>query len=206
MYRTRIVHGYDPANPDPVLMESFRQRYTLYIERLKWPLPDAKNGLEIDQYDRADSLYLVMEDAHGALCASTRLIRADAGTMMLDVFGDHLLTKPDLGPLTYEGSRICILEADKQKRTYLEGAIGAAVLEACLLYGIRKLLHSASALILPEMLASGWVLRPLSRPIGRGADKIILLEQEIDTETLARHRAYVGLTAPLLVPAGAAAA
>lgn len=64
-------------------------RHRIFIERLGWPLP-VENGLERDQFDHPDTLYVVAREASGAICGCARLLPTTEAYLLSEVF-PHLL-------------------------------------------------------------------------------------------------------------------
>lgn len=60
-------------------------RHKIFIERLGWPLP-VENGQERDQFDRADTLYVVAHDSGGAICGCARLLPTTEPYLLSEVF------------------------------------------------------------------------------------------------------------------------
>lgn len=64
-------------------------RHTIFIERLGWPLP-TENGMERDQFDRPDTLYIVAREPNGTICGCARLLPTTEPYLLSEVFR-HLL-------------------------------------------------------------------------------------------------------------------
>lgn len=64
-------------------------RHKIFIERLGWPLP-VENGLERDQFDHPDTLYVMVREPSGAICGCARLLRTTEPYLLSEVF-QHLL-------------------------------------------------------------------------------------------------------------------
>src|SRR5579862_3522356 len=62
---------------DDELVQMHRQRKSVFVDGLAWPLT-VTEGLEVDDYDGRDALYLLITDQHDQdLVASARLLRTD---------------------------------------------------------------------------------------------------------------------------------
>ena len=121
----------------PKLADSmFADRAAQFVSRLKWDIPVTGAGLEIDQYDDANALYLVACDASGRHAASMRLRPSLRQTMLADIFSDRF-DVPEASPQIWESTRFCIsphAPADAAVRVLLAGQAlgGAQGLEASL--------------------------------------------------------------------------
>jgi len=64
-------------------------RHKIFIERLGWTLP-VEDGLERDQFDHRDTLYVVAREVNGAICGCARLLPTTEPYLLSEVF-PHLL-------------------------------------------------------------------------------------------------------------------
>jgi acyl homoserine lactone synthase len=62
-------------------------RHKIFIERLGWPLP-TENGLERDQFDRPDTIYVVARDDKGNICGCARLLPTTSPYLLGEIFPD----------------------------------------------------------------------------------------------------------------------
>jgi acyl homoserine lactone synthase len=60
-------------------------RYKIFIERLGWQLP-VQDGLERDQFDRPETVYVVARDDKGDICGCARLLPTTAPYLLGEVF------------------------------------------------------------------------------------------------------------------------
>lgn len=68
-------------------------RHKIFIERLGWQLP-VENGMERDQFDRKDTLYVIARDGKGAICGCARLLPTTGPYLLGDVFPNLLPDTP----------------------------------------------------------------------------------------------------------------
>lgn len=64
-------------------------RHKIFIERLGWRLP-VENGVERDQFDHEDTLYVMTRDPGGAICGCARLLPTVGPYLLSEVF-PHLM-------------------------------------------------------------------------------------------------------------------
>jgi len=57
-----LITKYNRHNYESQLEQMFRLRYKIFVEQLGWDLPHAKDGLEIDEFDTEDTIYLIAGD------------------------------------------------------------------------------------------------------------------------------------------------
>jgi len=64
-------------------------RHKIFIERLGWPLP-VENGMERDQFDHPDTLYVLTQESNEAICGCARLLPTTEPYLLSEIF-PHLL-------------------------------------------------------------------------------------------------------------------
>ncbi|WP_338844954.1 acyl-homoserine-lactone synthase [Massilia sp. W12] len=60
-------------------------RHKIFIERLGWQLP-VQDGLERDQFDRPDTIYVVAKNDEGDICGCARLLPTTSPYLLGEVF------------------------------------------------------------------------------------------------------------------------
>ncbi|WP_205700990.1 acyl-homoserine-lactone synthase [Jeongeupia sp. USM3] len=63
-----------------------RFRHKVFVQRLGWELPGVSNGLESDQYDRADTLYITLRSAQDEVVGCARLLSTTGPYLLKDHF------------------------------------------------------------------------------------------------------------------------
>ncbi len=61
-------------------------RYKVFVEHLGWDLPIAQIGSERDQFDRPDTLYVVVKDVDNRICGCARLLPTTQAYLLESVF------------------------------------------------------------------------------------------------------------------------
>jgi len=74
---TRLVH------------DCARYRNEIFCEKLGWDL-NTKNGLELDQFDRADTVYIYAQDEDNNICGHARLLPTITPYLIGEVFPELL--------------------------------------------------------------------------------------------------------------------
>lgn len=68
-------------------------RYKVFVEHLGWDLPITQVGAERDEYDRPDTLYILVKDFSGNICGCARLLPTTQdyplATMCPELFGNQ---------------------------------------------------------------------------------------------------------------------
>lgn len=60
-------------------------RYSIFVDRLGWNLP-CEHGLERDQFDRSDTIYVVAKDESGTICGCARLLPTTKPYLLAEIF------------------------------------------------------------------------------------------------------------------------
>lgn len=105
----QMLENKQHGDQKPLLDQLFKRRYDIFVEGRQWSLARkaaAGSFMEIDEYDRADAVYIVDVDEDGSINASVRLNRTDLGTLSADKF-PHLYAdgKVACSDKIYEGTR-----------------------------------------------------------------------------------------------------
>jgi N-acyl-L-homoserine lactone synthetase len=114
----------------PLLAASmFRDRTAQFRERLGWDVQVDDMGLEFDQYDAHNPLYLIAEAEDGSHVASTRIMPTVGPTMVGEHFSHLTGGVAFQSPLVWESTRFCISPRIRE-RTAQAHRIPAALLWA----------------------------------------------------------------------------
>lgn len=101
------------AAEDLVGLARFRHR--VFVEMLGWEL-QARNGLELDQFDRADTVYVAARNEHGAVVGIARLLPTTRPYLLRDVFPQLLHGQPlPAAPSVWELSRFAAVDFDSAR-------------------------------------------------------------------------------------------
>ena len=103
----RYVYGHD-LHKFPKLRDTmFRDRADQFQARLGWDVTVDRDGMEFDQYDELDPLYVIWEQADGSHGGSMRFLPTTGRTMVNEHFGD-LMSGPITSPTIWECTRFCL--------------------------------------------------------------------------------------------------
>ncbi|MBU6372866.1 MAG: autoinducer synthase [Alphaproteobacteria bacterium] len=142
-----------------------RDRARIFVEAWRWRLPVTGDGLEIDQYDTDDAIYLVDFDADCAHLASLRLLPTTRPHLMSDMFPDLCADGPVVGDDVWEISRLCTSpELPQDRHRPMRNRLARAMLEFGFLFGITRFVGVTNLQYLSRMLAFGWECMPLGLP------------------------------------------
>ena len=108
-----IVSGSTQELPEGKPNELANYRYRVFVEQLGWELP-ANDKLELDQFDRSDTVYVIGEK-DGRLIGCARLLPTTRPYLLSDVFPDLLNgMEPPASPDIWELSRFAAIDFDER--------------------------------------------------------------------------------------------
>ncbi len=185
--------------------QMFRQRYSVFVEQLNWDLPEAKDGLEVDEFDTDDTIYLLSIDRKGRLQGSKRLNPTMAPHLMSGKFPHLVEGEVPRGPHIWESSRSCIPASGRGNGVI--GQLFLAMVETSLLFGVRQITFVAGMDFYQTIIRAGWGHVPLGypQPDASGEDNIAgsLI---IDPIALHNMRRKYGIMQPVVNTAAASIA
>lgn len=107
-----IVTGTADTLSAGLMFDMAHYRYRVFIERLGWKLPHS-GRLELDQFDRRDTLYVIARGDGGSLRGVARLLPTSQPYLLADAFpqllGRHA---PPRSPEVWELSRFAVVDPD----------------------------------------------------------------------------------------------
>jgi acyl homoserine lactone synthase len=105
----KIVHAADLYRRPLLAASMYKDRALQFKERLGWEAVSLDDkGLEFDQYDDLNPVYVIVEDEDGQHCGSGRLMPTTGRTMTAEHFS-HLTGGVDIrSPLIWEVTRLCV--------------------------------------------------------------------------------------------------
>jgi acyl homoserine lactone synthase len=116
---TRFSCGVAASLAPEIVARHAEYRWRVFVERLGWDLK-AHNGLELDQFDREDTLYVVALDEADDVIGTTRLLPTTRRYLLAEVFPQLLGTQaPPRSPAVWELSRFAAVGFDTPTRDAL---------------------------------------------------------------------------------------
>lgn len=103
-----VITGKDRHRRPDDVREMYRQRHRVFKERLGWQVPSI-DGLEYDDFDHDDTLYLMCFDDAERQIGSARMLPTSMPYMLKDVFPQLLDgEKAPENAFVWEGSRLAV--------------------------------------------------------------------------------------------------
>lgn len=118
----------------------YRMRHKIFYEELGWDVT-SDNGLEYDQFDRPDTVYILYLEGDRVI-GTWRLLPTTQPYMMSHVFSDLLPGEPPSDKATWELSRYAIDMPEITSRAHFRlvgGTMFCALCEFCMSAGVMEL-------------------------------------------------------------------
>jgi acyl homoserine lactone synthase len=113
----KIVYAADLYRRPLLAASMFRDRAAQFRERLGWEVAVDDHGLEFDQYDELNPIYVIVEDENGEHLGSGRILPTTGRTMIAEHFEDLTGGVTLNSPLIWEITRFCVSPRLKDRRT-----------------------------------------------------------------------------------------
>jgi acyl-homoserine lactone synthase len=183
----------------------FRLRYEIYVKQRKWMALDRPDGLEKDQFDTADAVYLFCIDG-GQLIGAMRALPTLMPTLMSDIFPYLNIRGPIRRPDVFELSRIFVIP--ERRGEHAGPRVEMLLLTAITEYGISIGLTGFSIVLeswwLPRFERIGWKAHPLGLPQTIDGMSVLAVLVDCDETTWKSLCKQIGLTRPTLTWRGLA--
>lgn len=150
------------------LDEHHRLRDQIYIGEKKWRALKSTDGREYDQFDLPDAIYLLALADNGSVAGGTRLLRSTGPTLLSEVFPHLADVRPfQRGPDILEWTRFFVAPRFREEHRLCRagGLVSAAMIEFCLMTGVRQLNAVGETYWMPRISTLGWRPRPLGLPV-----------------------------------------
>jgi acyl-homoserine lactone synthase len=183
----------------------FRLRHDIYVKQRKWMALDRPDGLEKDQFDTEDAVYLFCIDG-GQLIGAMRALPTLQPTLMSDIFPYLNIRGPIRRRDVYELSRIFVIP--ERRGEHAGPRIEMLLLTAITEYGISVGLTGFSIVLeswwLPRFERIGWKARPLGMPQTIDGMSVLAVLVDCDETTWKSLCNQIGLRRPTLTWRGLA--
>lgn len=185
----KIVTGSSSQLPRGLEGALAAYRYEVFIEALQWQLP-AENGLERDQFDRPDTVYVVAMDDDALICGCARLLPTTKPYLLNEVFPDlmngnsapHSANIWELSRFsTMAITKSCVITRRDARRRFC--TLFAAVVEVATVQGATRLI-TFTALGVERILRSiGMHAHRVGPPRMIDGEPVLALWIELDDQT-----------------------
>ncbi len=181
-----VLHAENRRKYADVLLQHYRIRHDVYVGERKWMKPAGPDGLQRDQFDNDDALYILAMEGNKVV----------GGSRLIPTLKPHLLSEvfPYLANVRglprahdiYEWTRVHVAKECGEGRTGgpIAGNIYCGILEFCLSQGITSLTALMEMWWLPRFHEMGWEVRPLGLPEFIEGEWLIAVQLPVQRETL----------------------
>jgi N-acyl-L-homoserine lactone synthetase len=178
-------------------------RHQVFVEELGWSDLESKNGLEVDDFDGDDAVYLLAcED--GECFGSVRMLPTWRRSMLSEIWPEFVTTADQIvGPDIWEWTRWCPgVLARRFELVKARKALFLASLEFAGSRNVRTYIAFCETRYFSQLEEIGWKPRPLGlpRPAGDGAMALGVI-WEPEPHLLDETRRLFGADEPVLIEA-----
>ncbi len=181
-------------------LEMHAARKQVFVDQLRWDLQVSEGAYEIDEYDRDDSIYLIVLDASGAgHLGSVRLLPTDGPHLLGDKFARLCADGVPRGPDIFEITRLVTRPGlSRAEATRVRQLLSLAIIEFALAHKVRHFTMMTHMAYLASVIAVGWDCEPLGMPEDMDGVAVAALRIDVDAATLARLQGQWNLVGPAL--------
>lgn len=202
-----VIDAINRHQHEPILRDMFRLRARVFAHRLDWDV-QIENGMEVDEFDALDPVYLVGLDEQAKVVSCIRLLQTTGPHMLSDVFSDILQGEPPLRAATmWESTRFCVDTDRLSTADRGHGSVARATSElmsATLQYardcGIRDIITVIDPVMNRVLKRSdnapyGYV----GETVQMGKTKAMAALLDCSPERIARVRAFAGIEGDVFI-------
>lgn len=165
----------------------YAYRYAVFVERLGWQLPGAVNGLEIDQFDRSDTIHVMARNDEGQICGCARLLPTVRPYLLREVFpqlmyGESLPASDDVWELSRFSS--ADLNQNLASPIWVCREVMAATVSCAITVGAKRLIAVTSRGVDRILGRLGINWQPVGPSMKIGGQAIFAFWVEIDEKTI----------------------
>lgn len=162
---TLIMKSESYARGDLIAANMHRDRKRVFVDLLKWDVPVIDGQYEVDQFDHAGAVYLIVAEEDGTHRGSIRLLPTNRPHILGSLFPELCEGPPPSGSNVYEITRGCLsprLRAAERLR--VRNQLTTAAVEFALFNGIDTFTCVAEGGWYSQILSLGWMCEPLGLP------------------------------------------
>jgi acyl-homoserine lactone synthase len=172
-----------------VLAEMHQARTEYFVKGRGWAGLSVENGRECDDYDDEGAIYLIGFEDDGSIAVSARLLSAEHGCVLSDVFPHLVSDGPVRGPGIYELSRYFASRKRRGPAGFaMRSSLHVATLEAAIERGARRLVGFTDLHIMTLLRYTGWRVKPIGLPAAYDEGTAVAFEIGCKAEDLASAR------------------
>lgn len=179
-----IIENHLAADKRPLLQSMFADRKRLFVDLFGWDVPVVDGQYEMDQFDTAEAVYLIIADAAGGHAASLRLMPTNRPHMIGTIFQHLCPAGIPAGDTIWESTRLCLPQRHgAERRRELRNQLISAMVDFALERGIDRYTGVLPDAFRKEVLAMGWRGEPLGPAVRMPGGPVGAFMVYIDTDT-----------------------
>lgn len=186
------------------LIEMHRLRKVIFRDRMHWDVDISKEGLEIDNYDLPETVYILARDDKSRVVGVWRMLPSTLPSMVREIWPEFLEDFPlPVHKDVWETSRFGVYSHAQDNRTYVEQTRQAtaylisALAEVCVLCGIQEIYTLYNPQVGRAVRPLGFIPESISRERPVEGKATIVGRFRMNEEMLARIRAKTGIVTSL---------
>lgn len=157
-----ILDNHLAVESRPLLQAMFADRKRLFVDLFGWNVPVVDGQYEMDQFDNADTIYIVVADDDGGHAASVRLFPSTRPHMLGTLFPHLCPLGVPVDQATWESTRLCLPQRHgAERRRELRNMLFSAMVDVALDRGIERYTGVIPDPFRKEVLSLGWQAEPL---------------------------------------------
>jgi N-acyl-L-homoserine lactone synthetase len=200
--RVHVVTRANRALYKTALVQMHQLRHRMFVEEMGWKALYSPDGLEIDDFDDDDAVYLLLIRS-GLVTGCMRLLPTWRRCMATEVFPQYLTCDPR-GPDVWEWTRYVPGLLSTPRDTIRQRAVLlTATLEFAASRGVRQYFAMGETKFMPQLEELGWTPRPLGLPQKFDEGVAMVMGWDTTPDLLPATRRLFGIEAPTIVEAPA---
>jgi acyl-homoserine lactone synthase len=195
-----VVSSRNIAAYEIEMLEHYRIRHDIYVRERKWMALAKPDGLERDQFDTDDAIYVLAID-QGQVVGGSRLVPSLKPHLLSEVFPHLADGAVPRGPDILEWTRVHVVKARREGRNRgrVAGMVFCGILEYCLQSDVSALSALVEMWWLPHFQEMGWTIKPLGLPVLIEGEWSIAVLLPIDQQVLDSTRRFFDIDGAALV-------
>jgi acyl-homoserine lactone synthase len=185
----------------------YRLRHRIFVEKMGWEAIRKPDGIEKDQFDTPDAIYLILQDDSGAVIGSHRLLPTLKPHLFSELFANTCNVKGvQRAKNIYELNRTCVdeISLDKNQQNFARAMIMTGLAEFTAKAGIEYLTILTPLDVLFRYMLMGLEVKPLGTPREMDEVKQAAVTVKTGYPTLEMLRAGLGINGDILKFTGVA--
>lgn len=158
----QVIDNHLAPENRSLLQSMFADRKRLFVDLFGWDVPVVDDQYEMDQFDNAHTIYLIVADDDGSHVASIRLFPSIRPHMLGTLFAHLCPFGVPADEATWESTRLCLPQRHgAERRRELRNMLFSAMVDVALKRGIERYTGVIPDSFRKEVLSLGWQAEPL---------------------------------------------